>query len=871
MGRILPGDITKPFQARRAEQIGFRDSFATRVGESAAKSLLTPQGLATGVKLVAPFIKMGGGEEGLTEAALGLSPAAEVAAKRVTPPAAPGPQQTAVTDPAQQVTPVTDPAQQAPPAAPVPKTRGEQQRFISFNPIRRGPGAPTEGSDTEFLGLTSAEDEAILRAEAQDELDQILAEPDPEKRRQDLRQFFGSTTTGESLPQDYYLVDKKDLATDQEELADIIRNTPDPEQRKRDIREFQGSFFPGPPEPGSDLQAEIELQAKIDELNETYKDNPEIRQKLVTDLMRGKFKKQKADSYPFRGLTSSEGKKGPIYTIKDGQAVLDPEAKEYLIGMASRLGGDPDQIIRALIPESSMSTTSVNPDSGASGLIQFTDVAINEMKRRKLVPKELTKEAIRTMTAKEQLQLAEKYFGMYSKVADYSKPGEFSVAIFGPAGLGKKRSHVLYRKGKGKAGLQYSQNANVDSRDPKKRKGYITVDDYLKFKDRYVKLFQKKAKLPVFETKAAEPQKIEPIPEMAKSEPEVVESGIEDQTAQVGLPSDIPQDSSQGQVRPVVRRSLEALDQTFQAAEDQDRQGQQSQQQQSPMMEMTRDQLDVIRRRGGGDGSRPAPSPQEAAQIMFERRREDALREQEEKKRRSADSMLRSLAKVGSFRDQQRYIEGTLRRGDLDANQVQALTMAAGLIRDRMQPRTLAEALFAAERGTTVGDLWFDKTMRGVTGAKEQSGITPYQRAMLAQGERKFEDKKFETQRTLFMKDVTNNVQGIRRLRNAYDRMSADEALEKNILTDAQKHIAGMGRYEREMNKILAQARRPNANIDELEKRYSKVAAELTRAKSRLGSIVSKSKNADTVERYTGDIEVGDEGDVDAARQAMGQ
>jgi hypothetical protein len=188
-----------------------------------------------------------------------------------------------------------------------------------------------------------------------------------------------------------------------------------------------------------------------------------------------------------------------------------------------------------------------------------------------------------------------------------------------------------------------------------------------------------------------------------------------------------------------------------------------------------------------------------------------------------------------------------------------------------MQPRTLAEALFAAERGTTVGDLWFDKTMRGVTGAKEQSGITPYQREMLAQGERKFEDKKFETQRTLFMKDVTNNVQGIRRLRNAYDRMSADEALEKNILTDAKKHIAGMGRYEREMNKILAQARRPNANIDELEKRYSKVAAELTRAKSRLGSIVSKSKNADRVERYTGDIEVGDEGDVDAARQAMGQ
>ena len=542
------------------------------------------------------------------------------------------------------------------------------------------------------------------------------------------------------------------------------------------------------------------MQAKIDELNETYKDNPEIRQKLVTDLMRGKFKKQKADSYPFRGLTSSEGKKGPIYTIKDGQAVLDPEAKEYLIGMASRLGGDPDQIIRALIPESTMSTTSVNPDSGASGLIQFTDVAINEMKRRKLVPKELTKEAIRTMTAIEQLKLAEKYFGMYSKIADYSKPGEFSVAIFGPDGLGKKRSHVLYRKGTGKAGQRYSQNARVDSEDPKKRKGDITVDDYLNFKDREVRKFQKRARLPVFETKAEEPEKIEPIPELATSDEGVAEASLEQPEAKVTIPAG---------AAPV-------------------------------------------------DQKEPATAPEKpAAQKQASPQQEQA--------------MLRSLAKAGSFRDQQRYIEGVLRRGDLDANQVQALTMAAGLIRDRMQPRTLAEALFAAERGTTVGDLWFDKTMRGVTGAKEQSGITPYQRAMLAQGDRKFEDQKLEKQRTLFIQDVTNNVQNIRRLRNAYDRMSADEALEKNILTNAQEQIAKMGRYEREMNRILTQARRPNANIDQLEKRFNKVADKLTQAGSRLGSIVSKSKNADRVERYTGDIEVGDEGDVDAARQAMGQ
>jgi hypothetical protein len=716
MGRILPGDITKPFQARRAEQIGFRDSFATRVGESALKSLLTPQGLATGAKLVAPFIKMGGQEEGLTEAALGLSPAAEVAAKRVTPPAK------------QQEEQPVDWESLLPPGFP-PKLK----------PLPFGPHpAPSQKTPVIEPG----------------QLQQEFEEQEAEKARlAALQEAAREPSTATPVVPEGPLTP----VVDPKELTPVI----EPGQLAKEFADRNPIGSPVLP-PGQ----------------------------LAREFAAQEAKKAEAD----------KGKKGPIYTIEDGQAVLDPEAKQYLIGMASRLGGDPDQIIRALIPESSMSTTSVNPDSGASGLIQFTDVAINEMKRRKLVPKELTKEAIRTMTAKEQLQLAEKYFGMYSKIADYSKPGEFSVAIFGPEGLGKKRSHVLYRKGTGKAGQRYSQNARVDSEDPEKRKGYITVDDYLKFKDREVGKFQKRARLPVFETEADEPEKIEPIPELAISDERGAEASLEQPEAKVTIPAG---------AAPVDQKAT-------------------------------------------------ATAPEEpAAQKKASPQQEQA--------------MLRSLAKAGSFRDQQRYIEGVLRRGDLDANQVQALTMAAGLIRDRMQPRTLAEALFAAERGTTVGDLWFDKTMRGVTGAKEQSGITPYQREMLAQGERKFEDKKFETQRTLFMKDVTNNVQGIRRLRNAYDRMSADEALEKNILTDAKKHIAGMGRYEREMNKILAQARRPNANIDELEKRYSKVAAELTRAKSRLGSIVSKSKNADRVERYTGDIEVGDEGDVDAARQAMGQ
>lgn len=984
MGRILPGDITKPFKARKAELIGFRDSFATRVGERALGSLLTPQGVATGVKLVAPFVKMGGREEGLTESALGLSPAAEVAAKRVTPPAAPTTAGSAAVGPAQQQLPTTDVAQQAGSVTPAPVTVGGQRRYTAYNPR----GLRTEGDVPDVMGLTSAEEEAMLRAEGEEELRQIIADtPDPEERRRLVRQFFESHFTGESLPQDYYLTDKEDVATDLDEMRQIIADTPDPQERARLLREFQGSFLPGPPEPPS------KLKVLIDQVNETYRDQPTIRAKLVTDLVRADYKRRalRGSRGPaVRGLDTAEsdrqraqgiatdleeleqiiadtpdpqerakllrefqgsflpgppepaatlspeelieqinrqykdnptirrklvgdvvrgtlaGKpkadtstaaaekaisdinrsfkdnptirkrlvqgvvqrtlKGPlmgqIYSIQDGQAILDPRARAKIAEMAKRLGGDPVELLKALIPESKMNSTAVNKRSGASGLIQFTNVALNEMKRNNLIPKNLKLSDIRKMDALEQLDLAEKYFQMHSGKADYSQPGEFSVAIFGPAGLGKPRSTVLYG-GKTKA---YTQNREVDAKDPKKRKGYITVDDYLKFKDRFVKSFQKKAKLPVFTTETEELQKIDPIPGIAASTPEVVESGIEDQTAQVTVPDDIP-DSSQGQARPVIRRAVREIDETLQAVDEQERRDQQ--QKRPPLVEMTPEQLSAVRRSGGAPG--PAPSPVKAVGMEREARRKDALQEQEEKKKRSADSMLRSLAKVGSFRDQQRYIEGTLRRGDLDANQVQALTMAAGLIRDRMQPRTLAEALFAAERGTTVGDLWFDKTMRGVTGAKEQSSFTPYQQYQIGRDKDKDERAEEKENKKAFTGEVVDARNQVRRLRNNYNRMKADKRFEASILTGADSMLRTIGRYEAEMDKILRESRRREVDLEKLEKRFAKVNQGLTSATSQLTIKLGQSGNADAVEElFNSPIDEG-QSNVDAARQAMGQ
>jgi hypothetical protein len=864
MGRILPGDITRPFEARKARQINYRDSFAARVGERALGSFLTPQGVATGVKLVAPFIKMGGGEEAITEEGLGLSPAEKVAAQRTQaiPSGAQGPTQQPVLSSAPQA---TEPLGKYPL---VPAWVREPQRLTvdQSELLRRSGGAPglaaapraaTETlarmDDVDFIdsltGLTTS----------QEELDRIKKIPDRAERIAKLRQFSGARLAGPPpegahVPEDPQYAGLSSLPAVPLAQAAIDRINEkykdNPKIRSELLRAVMKGTLRGLPEVPADSRAAavpLDPQAAIDRINEVYKDNPKIRSALLKAVMKGTLK-------------SSPALMGKIYDEREGQAVLKPEVQAQLEWMAKDLGGSPLELLKALIPESGMDTTAVNPASGASGLIQFTTTALNEMKRKKLIPKETSLDSIRRMDAKEQLNLAHSYFKMHAGSADYSRPGEFSVAIFAPVGLGQPRSTVLYG-GKTKA---YTQNREVDAKDPKKRKGYITVDDYLKFKDRLVTSFEKKAKLPVFTTETEELQKFEPIPGVDAPTPEVVGSGIRDQVAQV---SPLP---SVGGGLPGVAFGTGVPPQSESVAPT----------------GSTEETPAVV-----GEPSQPTPQPAPVASAVAgpaideehafwrEQDRLGALPDTTKTPpaEATAESMLRSLAKVGSFRDQQRYIEGALRRGDLDSDQVQALTMAAGLIRDQMQPRTLAEALYAADRGSTVGDLWYNKTMQGVKGRGADSGLTAYQHYMM--GRHRQQDEEGRAERRLsaeqdrlkvFAKEVEGTRAGVRRIRDAYNKMNAQKLIESEILTDARKMLSTIGKHEREMNRILREARNPKANIEQLEADYAKVGSELTSSTSRLQSILSKSKNADKISDLTGDLDVGESGDTEGARAAMG-
>lgn len=744
MGRILPGDITKPFEARKARAIQRRGPFWERVGERALGSFLTPQGVTTGVKLVAPFIKMGGGEKGLTEESLGLSPAAQVAAQRVQP----------------------------------------------IPPGGQPPIADRAAIDSLTAGFLQDDKDEERALDAADRMNLITL-----KRKQREREASGR------------------------EAASIDNLTQMMQQRDERVSE--------PVIPSETLKREYEAKYPV--------------------MPPGQLKREMYEREFAKGKERPDVV-GKIYKVEDGSVFLRTQVRNRIIEIANKTGGDPSELLKSLIPESSMDTTEVNPDSGASGLIQFTDVALNEMKRNKLIPKDMKKSDIRKMGALAQLDLAEKYWLMHGARADYSKPGEYSVAIFGPVGLGKDRSKVLYKKGT----ENYRQNARVDALNPKDRKGHITVGDYLDFKMNRVEKFRKNVgQLPVFDDQQPALVPIPSLSDASTGEPETVTSGLEQETATIALPKKSYDDYTEEELDQISMRAIQRR------------------------MDRRKDEQALSEQPGTPADEQPASeAPEQEDQVWAEQARltNKALAGEPRPSPEQEQSMLSALAKAGSFRDQQRYIEGALKRGDLSPDKVQALTMAAGLIRDRMQPRTLAEALYAAERGSTVGDLWYNRTMQGVQGRvpKSGSGLSLYQQWRIDSDKAGEEKESKERRRKEFSTDVKETRTGIRRIRDAYDKMRADKLIESKILTDYSNMLATIGKYEISMNKILREARNPNANIDELESRFAKVSDDLAGSKSRLKSILSESKNADKIAQYGAFDEVGSS-DEEAARKAMGE
>ena len=145
-------------------------------------------------------------------------------------------------------------------------------------------------------------------------------------------------------------------------------------------------------------------------------------------------------------------------------AFKEPGFKEALDKVASNLGVDSKNLLQIMKRESNIDPRSVNKQGGASGLIQFTGDTAGKLGT--------SLDAIRRMTAVEQLELVEKYY----KRAGV-KPGasveDLYMLTFYPAAAGRPDNAAVLKKGT----KAYAYNSGMDQN----KDGVITVADVKNF------------------------------------------------------------------------------------------------------------------------------------------------------------------------------------------------------------------------------------------------------------------------------------------------------------------------------------------------------------------------------------------------------
>ena len=130
-----------------------------------------------------------------------------------------------------------------------------------------------------------------------------------------------------------------------------------------------------------------------------------------------------------------------------------------LVRIGDRLSLDPDGMSAVMSQESGYDPAIVNKVSGATGLIQFMPSTAELLGT--------TTAALRRMGDAQQLTYVEKFFRPFA--GRLETPGDFYMATFQPAHVGKDPGFVLFSEGE----IGYTQNAGLD-RD---RDGRITVGD----------------------------------------------------------------------------------------------------------------------------------------------------------------------------------------------------------------------------------------------------------------------------------------------------------------------------------------------------------------------------------------------------------
>ena len=155
----------------------------------------------------------------------------------------------------------------------------------------------------------------------------------------------------------------------------------------------------------------------------------------------------------------------------DTKAIQDPDFNKKLDKIAGLLGVESSHLLAIMKMESRVDPSAVNKMSGATGLIQFMPDTARSLGT--------SVEALREMTAVEQLDYVYKYFKMV-RIKPGMDLGDLYMAVFMPKFVGYPNDFVLGQDGGGKvpgtnlsSDLVYKQNKGLD----KNKDGSITVAD----------------------------------------------------------------------------------------------------------------------------------------------------------------------------------------------------------------------------------------------------------------------------------------------------------------------------------------------------------------------------------------------------------
>jgi len=140
---------------------------------------------------------------------------------------------------------------------------------------------------------------------------------------------------------------------------------------------------------------------------------------------------------------------------------LEPGFATALQAVADRLGLDPNYIGAVMSLESGFNPSARNANGGAVGLIQFMPATATALGT--------SSSALAQMTAIEQLPFVEAFYRQAGRAIRREEPGDYYMATFLPAFVGKPKDFILATKGE----QIYDQNSGLDADGD----GTLTVGD----------------------------------------------------------------------------------------------------------------------------------------------------------------------------------------------------------------------------------------------------------------------------------------------------------------------------------------------------------------------------------------------------------